>query len=351
VRLKEAAMAAKEAEVVEEVVVKESVPAAEAAGEKSTPKEPDFMADLDKVLMDRLASKEKAAGDVLEDASVLGQGKPAKEEPAKKADEKPAAKEGDPEKPVEDQDDDGEGAPDEALIERAVRAGLSLADAMAVREGETLERIVGRLESAGADKSADGKSEKPPVDEDPLKDVPDLDPKDYGDEIVKTVNGLKSIVREQFKAISGLKAELAKSVDSRQGTWVDGEIAKLGKDYVDVFGEGNLAEMPAGKQRVAREKLMRHLEFVQSDAKAEGRSISKAEAFTLALNNAFGEKIKAVKGAAAAEAAAKRSQKALNAPRDTTGRFATDPGAQFGTEGDRAGDAVRELTEKFFSSE
>jgi hypothetical protein len=334
--------------VVEKPVVEDS--ASTSVG-KEAGKEPDFMAQLDKVLMDRLASEEKPAGNVFADASVPGQGKPAEEESAKKADEKPVDEAGDPEKPADGQGDDGEGAPDEALIERAVRAGLSLADAMAVREGEALERIVGRLEAAPAAKAAADKSEKPPVEEDPLKDVPDLDPKDYGDEIVKTVNGLKAIVREQFKAISGLKSEMAKGVDSRQGTWVDGEVTKLGKDYVDVFGEGNLAELPAGKQRMAREKLSRHLEFVQADAKAEGRNVSKAEAFTAALNNAFGEKIKTVKGAATAKAAAERSKKSLNAPRDTTGRFATDPGDRFGTEGDRAADAVKELSEKFFSGE
>jgi len=327
--------------VVDEKVVEqtpEKTPAEKPAGE-----EPSFMDDLNKVLDQKIESESKTPDEKFAEAAKQGSpadGKAKDGGKAEGAEAEPAEK---------DEPGDGEVPPvDDALLERAVVAGMTLADAKAFPSVEALERVVARLESV---KPAAGEEKKPeekkPEEEDPLEGIPDLNPEDVQEDIAKGFNALKGIVREQFKTIAGLRTELSKSVEARQGTWLDLEIAKLGKDFVDVFGEGNTVELPAGKQKAARDKLQRAVAFAESEAKAEGRPIPRTEALKQALAISFGDKVKTVKDSAVQEAAAQRSRRALNRPRDTTGRFAIDPDAQFGRQEDRAADAVKELIEKF----
>lgn len=320
-------------------------------------KEPTFMAELEDVL-DKELEANKPEGEAPGDGDSEGKAPEKKDD----SESKPAGK--DKESGADDQGDgsDGQGkseqedgkggeeapAVDEALLERAVRAGMSLADAKVVTDGEALGRIVGHLEETAAAaakaKADDSASEEEGAgeEEDPLADIPDLDPEEFDEKIVKSFSALKSLAGQLIKDNKELHVKIAESVDARNGSWIDGEVAKLGEEYADVFGEGNLAELPAGKQKLAREKLLRHVEFVESDAKAEGETITKAETFKRAVSSAFGDTVKAKKGAAAAKAAAERSKKAVNRPRDTSGRFGSDPdAAEHGSDDEREVDATK----------
>ena len=84
---------------------------------------------------------------------------------------------------------------------------------------------------------------------------------------------------------------------------------------------------------------------MQSEAKAEGKSLSQKDAFKRALEQAFTDKVKSVKGATAAEAARQRASKAVNRPRDTSGRFASDGDrSTLVTDGEREEDAIKAVT-------
>jgi len=233
---------------------------------------------------------------------------------------------------------DGEPAVDEALLERAVRAGMGLADARAVVNQNSLENIIGRLEEAGKKiaesgdkKSATGEEKS---DEDLLKEIPDLDPEEYSEEVVGAFKGLKAMVAKQQKFIASLKQDL----DSR-GTWVDERIAELGKDFNEVFGRGNYTDLREGKQKTARDKLLRHVEFAELDTKESGESLTHAEIFKLALKSGFGETLNQIKGKVTTKAAAERAKKVINQPRSTTGRLAS--GNDYGNKEDREADATK----------
>lgn len=230
---------------------------------------------------------------------------------------------------------------DEGVIERAVRAGLPLADAREFRSTPALERVVERLEASSKLKAdADLTKEQPADDDDPASKIPDLDPEEYEAKLVDAFKAVKGLVARQHAVLKDLRGQMAKAASEPKRAWLDNEIERLGQKYVDVFGDGDPGAL-TGSQRGAREKLRRHVEFAESEAKADGRSITKAQAFASALESAFGKKVSEVNGAAAAEAAAQRAKRAVTRPRDTTGRFATD-GDRIGpvSERDREADAL-----------
>ena len=243
-----------------------------------------------------------------------------------------------------EQDEEGgdeDPAPDDALVERAVRAGISLADAKAVPTAAALERIVGRVETSASESKAskddvDSKDEEK-EEEDLLAKIPDLDPEEYPDELVAGFKGLKDLVVSQQKTIKDLQKGA-----SAQGSWADAQIAALGKSFEGTFGTGNHADLPAGSQRDARDKLQRHIDFAMDDAKAGGKPIAKSDALKQALQNGFGDVIKKTKGQTAKAAAAARADKATNPPRRSDGTFASEK-EDYGSESDREDDAVKEV--------
>ena len=270
------------------------------------------------------------------------------------AEQESVAEEGDQED-GDEEDASGDKAPavDEALLERAVRAGLSIKDARAFPTAETLTNVVSVLEkSASSSKVEAGerdaeeaaKAEREAI----LAGIPDLDPEEYSEELVGSYKGLKDLVVTQMDAISDLKKQIAEQATKSavpKGTWIDGEVARLGKDYVDTFGEGDSSTLQDGPEKAARERLQKYVEFVQADVEASGTKLSRADVFAQALSAAFGDKVKSVKAAAVKAAAGKRSRKALNQPTDTSGKFVRRSSADAGTYAERKMDAIELIGE------
>jgi len=234
-----------------------------------------------------------------------------------------------------DKDDDGEESPvDTALVERAVRAGLSLEDAQKVSDSDALTRIVEQLESKAAPK---GDEDEPPKDE-PKDDqtsyldmIPELDVADgYPPEIVEAFKGIKGAMGELMAENERLKS------GGSEGTWADAQYAALDKGFEATFGKGKTAEITDKKQIAAREKVERHAKFfVDEDG------LSQEDAFKKAIEVGFGDVAKQIKGSAVKDAASRRSRKAVNRPRNTDGRFASDRDYDdYGNESDREADAV-----------
>jgi hypothetical protein len=326
--------------------VEEKAPESEGKDKPETNETTEFMKELDKVIDEEIKSTQ-------EQEERLNQDKPADKKPV---DEDKDTTEGEPDPEKEEDgtkpsDKDGEEPeptiPDE-LLERAVRAGFSMKDASAFQDASVLQNVVERLEATTkegepADKGGgDDKKE----DEDPLAKIPDLDPEEFDEKIVSAMKGMKEIVKAQLETISSLKGTISGLEDQvkkagSNGSWVDAEVAKLGAEYEDVFGKGNLADISDAKHKGAREKLARHIKFVQDEAKAEKTKISDADAFIKALESAFADKVKNVRGAKKQKAASDRSQRTVNRPRDTSGRFGSDSDVQYGTEQEREDDAIK----------
>jgi len=245
---------------------------------------------------------------------------------------------------------DGEDTPvDDALLERAVKAGLALADAKAFGgDPDALERLVTRLESSPpAAGKTDGKDDDKQESEekDLLAEVPDLNPDQYDEDVVKAFAAVKAAMKQQQEFIGKLRKQVADADADSRNTWIDDEVGKLGKDFKDVFGDGAASGLPAGKQKAARDKLQRSIEFVQAEAKADGKSLPRSEAFKRALAIGFDDKIKALKGATAKEAAARRSATAINHPRTTSGKFSRDSEEAPGNIRERMKDAEAAVAE------
>jgi hypothetical protein len=111
---------------------------------------------------------------------------------------------------------DGADAVTDEVIERAVKAGISIADAKTFTSKSSLERVCSILESKAKadDKSGDGDGKKEEVqtdggDENPADAIPDLDPEEYDEKLVAGFKALKGLIGEQYKQIQALKASEA----------------------------------------------------------------------------------------------------------------------------------------------
>jgi hypothetical protein len=278
----------------------------------------DFMAELaeatDRHIADNAPETDVPGGDdeVSPDQSVKKDAVPARDQDG---DDEVADDQGDDE-------DDGETSPavDDALTERAIRAGFTLAEVKAIADGATLARIVDRLLDAGEkpkdDVDSKGENEEAEIDA-LLANIPDLDPEEYPDELVSTFGAMKGAIKELLGEVKGLRSN-----GGPQVLWTDALIAGLSDGFLDVMGKDNYADLPSsGPQRAARDKLSRHIDFARQDAELSGDKITDAQAFETAVSTAFSDIVKSEKGKAVKAAASQRARQAVNRPRDTTGRF------------------------------
>jgi len=152
--------------------------------------------------------------------------KPKKEEPAEDKGEKedleveeitPAEEEESggetPDEEEEENPDDSPSAITDEHVERAVKAGLSIKDAQAFTNAESLERVCERLEAVSGDgdgvNAGEGGAEVNLVDS-----LPDLDPEEFDERIVEGFKTMKQLIRSQDEIIKGLKGQ-AESAEAK----------------------------------------------------------------------------------------------------------------------------------------
>jgi len=107
---------------------------------------------------------------------------------------------------------------------RAVKAGLTMAEARKFGSAELLESMVSRLETAQKDKADDGEDDGDGEGEDPLAAIPDLDPEEFDEKIVESFKAMKDIIRAQHETIEGLQKAEPSTAD-----WFDGQRGSLDK--------------------------------------------------------------------------------------------------------------------------
>jgi hypothetical protein len=172
---------------------------------------------------------------------------------------------------------------DEALM-RAIRAGLSLDDARSFPNEASLSRVVDRVEAA---QKPAPKTAEVVLEEDPLKDLSDLDPEIYEPEVIKMFDTLIGVVKKQNETINGLKANADNVARSRQDAhnnevqvWFDSKVAGLGEDFKDALGSGATQAMSLGSpQRSKRDLIANKAAALISGYRATGQEVSRDEVF------------------------------------------------------------------------
>jgi hypothetical protein len=229
----------------------------------------------------------------------------------------------------------GDAVTDE-LLERAVKAGLSLEEAKRYPDASMLGHVCDRLEELSresgseGDQAGDGQGGDKPGenDNDPLASFPEFvaerDGGEYDNDIADAMNAMKGIVRQQQETINGLQAA---GKDSEK-SWFDSKVSGLGKAF-------DTALEKAPEKRTA---LKEQFDVLEAGYKASGKEVEQDAIFDQAVAITLGD----VKAKAATDAKTEQL-------RDREGKFISRPG---GTNTkpttDAYEDTAAEIDSKFF---
>lgn len=292
--------------------------------------------EMKKAKEDRVAA-EAAAAPVVPEKKELPPAKHQASEDGKSGDAdagKPEEKKVEVEAPKAD-------APSDSHIERAIKAGIPMADAKSFQSASALERVCTLMETRAADGKVaagdkkDGKNAEADV-KDPLESIPDLDPEKYDEQVVAGFKAMKDIIRSQQQVIQSVKADGV----SRDGSWFDGQVAKLGEGFVEAVGNGDRSKLdPAGPQAAKRAALEDKFTVLSAGYKAAGKDIGREAVFGEAVSIVLGDVSAKVAEAARAEKLAKR----------VTQHVARPTGAKATPTPDVFEETAAKLDRKFFS--
>jgi len=187
------------------------------------------------------------------------------------------------------------------LVERAVKAGLTLSEARQYPNADLLAKVCDRLEATtraddeGTDNEDDGAQATEPGVDDLLASIPDLNPDEYDEQIVAGFKAMKDLIRSQ----SGMIQELRGS----QGVeWFDSQVNALGVSEV----------LKAAPEK--RDALKRKFELLEAGYKATGQEVERDSVFREAADLVLKEELAQATDAATSEALEKRKGLHINRP-------------------------------------
>jgi hypothetical protein len=226
--------------------------------------------------------------------------------PADDSQEQPSVAEDKGEAAAEETKEDTPAEPkaiDDALVERAVKAGISLSDARSFASSEVLERIVASMETkADTTDAPKGDEDNAAAGED--HDVSGLPPElseddGYDPGIVSAFNAMRSMVQKQSEVIATLSREnLAGKADSYFNSLV-----------------GTLDEsVQKGLDESARTNLRDKFELLVAGYRASGQDKNIKDVFAEAAKLALGDAPAKAAAAKRADALEKRKGLALAKP-------------------------------------
>lgn len=195
--------------------------------------------------------------------------------------------------------DDAPPALSEELLERAVRAGITLSEAKQFPSDGLLEKMVSRIEGrsegeVGSHGDAgstdpDGEGDGPGDPETLLSAIPDLDPDVYDEGLVAWSKSLKGEIARLVKENAELKA-------GRSNDWLSEQLAS-----VEDFTKGDPAKVGAVQEK---------FDVLSAGYRAAGQDVSKADVFKEAAQLVLGQEMAEAKlkekGAASARRAGQR---------------------------------------------
>ena len=178
------------------------------------------------------------------------------------------------------------------LAKRAKGLGMNDDEIEAIKDTGALRSVIAALQRQATTESINPTSSRnADADESPSSEydaLTELDPDD-------------AIDPSAIKAIKALKAELDKvrarpseSGSTSRPDEADYMIAKLGEDYVDVFGDGPSHSLsPRSEEYKARAVVVSEMQRIRELAKSAKKRIpDSSEAFDQAVRSVFGSKVK-----------------------------------------------------------
>lgn len=235
------------------------------------------------------------------------------------------------EEPLVDGDDVKDGKKDDPptvaddIIERAVKAGMSIADARTFQTAEALGRMCDMLEKGTKAEKVGDKAGQSEADADPLAGVEDLDPEQYDDKLVTMFKGLKDVIRKQHEAIIGLKRS---SETDGKAVWFEGKVKSLGDEYVKALGADK------AKRTLLEDKFA----VLQAGYKAAGKTVDDGDVFKDAVSLVLGDVQLKEQVSVKAKALADRRMKHIARP----------GGVRTTQAGSASADIAAEIDSKFF---
>lgn len=229
-------------------------------------------------------------------AEELEKSAPAAEEPKKDAEVAAPERDEAPAEPSAAEPDI-----DDSLAERAVRAGLSLADVKSIKSKDALESILGRLESKSAkgDEGPGGEDGPAADDEEEEDPLADIDWDEFDPQIARAMKYMQSQNAALRKEVKSLKRA--------------GESAQTQSFFEQQFGRLD-ENVRRHVDAVAKAKLKQKFDMLEAGYKAVKADVKRADVFREAARLALGDKLD--RGAAETEAArlAKRRELAIAQP-------------------------------------
>ena len=169
----------------------------------------------------------------------------------------------------------------DALLERAVEAGISLGHARKFDSEAQLLDTVEHYEKVFEQAAVDAA----PVAKDPFADLPTLDPEVHDAGVIEKFDRLTEIIKQEREVNQGVEERL-KAVEGHQGEasqatqrantaeaerWFNGQISGLGKDFFTALGEGDSTSLDQnGSQFAKREGIAKQVSVMYSGYDAQG---------------------------------------------------------------------------------
>jgi hypothetical protein len=189
------------------------------------------------------------------------------------------------------------------LLERAVKAGMSMRQARKFPDHEALEEAItlisGKVNGDDAAEPAKPKEEAqaPESDIDKLLSDISIDPKEYDSDLIKSVNALKDVVRTLHKQNQELMTQgSAKGFDAHLSS-LDETVAKAVRESPDKLAS-----------------LRKKFDVLKAGYKAAGDTVQDSDVFGEAAKMVLADDITKAKSSSKSSQAQKRSQQLISRP-------------------------------------
>lgn len=138
----------------------------------------------------------------------------------------------------------------------------------------------------------------------------DLDPNEYDDKLVATLNAMNQYWAQQFQALQAT-AQPANVAEDQTTRWFDAQFSGLGEDYVSVFGKGQIEDLrPDSAEEKNRFELYRAFAALREAYPGASDEVL----FQRAMNASFGHVKEAANAKALKAAAQKRKASTIGKP-------------------------------------
>lgn len=235
--------------------------------------------------------------------------------------------------------DDGAITLDDADVERAVKAGMSIKAARSFADKGTFDEVVSLLESKTESQVGVSDGEVPAEVTDDDFFIPDWeDEGEFDPSLVSQLKALKSVINKQSKIISSFKAG-GESLDDKD--WFDSKLESLGSEYKDTLGVG--VKKPLAMHLKTRDEVKAKFDILNAGYKQANQKVAAEDVLNEALRVVVGDVSSIASDAVKANALRDRNRLSLQRPSASQGRGGAKQSAE-----NIEREIAEELDAKFF---